>query len=91
MPMMEQVVEATMVNAEVPNLSLKEPSLTARAEPERRAARRGCKSEGRASSLSDQEEEAGRDAIVWEKVGEDSDSEGRGEGKAQARSRACEP
>jgi hypothetical protein len=90
MPMMEQVVEATMVNAEVPNLSLKEPSLTARAEPERRAARKGCKSEGRASSLSDQEEEAGRDEIVWEKVG-NSDSEGRGEGKAQARSRACEP
>jgi hypothetical protein len=88
---MEQVVEATMVNAEVPNLSLNEPSLTARAEPERRAARRGCKSEGRASSLSDQDEEAGSDAIVWEKVGEESDSEGRDEGKAKARSRACDP
>jgi hypothetical protein len=91
MPMMEQVVEATMVNAEVPNLSLKEPSLTARAEPERREARRGCRSEGRASSLSDQDEEAGRTAIVWEKVGEESDSEGREVGKAKARSRACDP
>jgi hypothetical protein len=89
--MMEQVVEATMVNAEVPNLSLKEPSLTARAEPERREARRGCRSEGVASSLSDQDEEAGSNAIVWEKVGEESDSEGRDEGKAQARSRACDP
>jgi hypothetical protein len=81
-----------MVNAEVPNLSLKEPSLTARAEPERRReARRGCRSEGIASSLSDQDKEAGSDAIVWEKVGEESDSEGRDEGKAQARSRACDP
>jgi hypothetical protein len=91
MPMMEQVVEATMVNAEVPNLSLKEPSLTARAEPEGREARRGCRSEGRGSSLSDQDEEAGSDAIVWEKVGEESDSEGRDVGKAKARSRACDP
>jgi hypothetical protein len=88
---MEQVEEATIVYAEVPNLSLNEPSLTARAEPDRRDARRGRTSRGSASSLNAQDEEAGRVARVWEKVVEEGESSGREEGRAEDSNRACEP
>jgi hypothetical protein len=92
-PRTEQVDDATMVKAEVPNLSLNDPSLTARADPERRAERRAPRSEGRASSFPDQDDEAGRESTSWEKVGEDSES-GAGAGgksKAKARRRMCVP
>jgi hypothetical protein len=90
-PRTEQVDDATMVKAEVPNLSLNDPSLTARADPERRAERRAPRSEGRESSFTDQDDEAGRDSTSWEKVGADRESGARVGGKAKARRRTCVP
>jgi hypothetical protein len=91
MPRTEQVVEATMVKAEVPNLFLNEPSLTARADPEQRDKRRGQRSEERERSFDNQDDEAGSESMVWEKVGEESELDGRAGGRAKARNCACEP
>jgi hypothetical protein len=47
----EESVESTTVNAEEPNLSLNDPSLTARAVPADREAKIELRSEGKAYSL----------------------------------------
>lgn len=76
-----------MVKAEAPNLALNDLS----PDPERRDKMRGCRSEGRASSFDDQDDEDGREQTVWEKVGEESKLDGRAGGRAKARSWACGP